>query len=97
MSTCKKVGKILWWGEGYRTFGIIEVKKPDFSVETFFLHRKNVIKLVPDKPAADHIVVFDISAVPQAEGKLPLAVNAEVYASLEEALRSTAAVSGVSR
>jgi hypothetical protein len=92
----KKIGQIIWWGR--YNYGIVETKNRDYSVEKFFLHRRNVIKCVPDKPAADSIVVFDMSTTPQPEGKLPVAINAEVYTSMEEALRlTTVAVSGVSR
>jgi hypothetical protein len=95
----KKVGTVLWWGQHktQRNYGIAEVKNADYSIEKFFLHRKNFIKCVPAVPAIDQIAVFDVSQEPPLEGRLPEAINIEIYNSKDEMLKTSAALSGVPR
>ena len=79
-------GIIIWWGRipTQRNFGIVEVKNADFSVDKYFLHRRNIIKMVPEFPAEDQIVKFEISPEKPRPGKLPEAIQAELYNSKAE-------------
>jgi hypothetical protein len=73
----KKIGKLELWKE--RGFGIISVKGGNFQIEKFFLPFVSVIICEPETPHYGCIVRFNVSSNKPNPGKLPLAIDAEIY------------------
>jgi len=76
----KKRGKLEIWSEkGQKEFGIATVKCEGYRIERFFLPFSNVVVCEPEKPYRGCVVLFNVSSSKPHPGKLPLAIEAEVY------------------
>jgi cold shock CspA family protein len=91
-------GKLVWWS-GTRNFGFIEVPVREGSgtrIDRYFLHRTRIEYRTVEEPRVGNFIRFGVD--PQIDGdgrpagRFPLAVNARVFETKEQADASMAEV-----
>jgi len=82
----RKTGVVQNWGK--RGFGILRVG-PESSLERYFLHVSK-IRSGTATPIAGMVVEFEVSGKPVQEGRLPMAIRADIVLPQETEEKPTA-------
>lgn len=80
-------GKLIFWSDK-RNFGYIEVQVREnggIYLTKYFLHRTNVSFTTSEDPKAGSTVVFDVDSTKPASNRFPLALNAMIFDTAEQA------------